>query len=89
MLLPKDCGHCTGLLLPSSDDPGERVCTECSRSTFTPTAAIVEERPQTMKMEHVIFRSLYPDSFKTQGQGKRDRGIPEARFNAAIRKFGR
>ena len=71
--LNRTCPHarCEGLMLPDADDPGHSKCSECCRSTFAPPQAIKEERPQTMKMEHVIFRGLSPDSFKTLGSRKR------------------
>ena len=87
--LNRTCPHarCEGLMLPDTDYPGERKCSECCRTTFTPPQAIVAETPQTMKMEHVIFRGLFPDGYMGQGQSKRDRGIPQAHLNAAIRRF--
>ena len=87
--LNRTCPHarCEGLMLPDSDDPTHRKCSECCRSTFAPAPAILAETPQSMKMEHVIFRGLFPDTYKTQGQGKRDRGIPVASFNAIAARF--
>ena len=80
------CAHCGGLIVPDADDPGHRKCSECCRSTFTPTAAILAEPPQSAKREHSIFKSLYPDGFKVQGQ-RRDAGIPQASINAFTGRF--
>ena len=87
--LNRTCPHarCEGLMLPDADDPGHSKCSECSRSTFAPPQAIVEEKPQTMKMEHVIFRGLFSDGYMGQGQAKHDRGIPQAHLHPAVRKF--
>ena len=35
--VPRDCGHCGGLLLADPSDPGHLRCSECSRSPGHPT----------------------------------------------------
>ena len=43
---PGHCGHCGGLMVLDRDDPGERICTNCGRSTFRPSDEILKEQPR-------------------------------------------
>ena len=67
-------------MLPCIDDPGESVCSECSRSTFRPPQGVADERDNEAHVHG--HRGLTGRSTKA-----RDLGLPTGSVNAVIRRF--
>ena len=65
-------------MLPCIDDPGESVCSECSRSTFRPPQGVADERDNEA---HVHGRWA-----AVTGRG-RDTGPRQGSLNAVVRRF--
>ena len=79
VLLPRDCGHCGGLLLLDADDPGHSKCSECCRSTYRPVDTLALE-PDRERCIHAP-RHLEP---KARG---RDVSVPQGHINPLLRRF--
>ena len=85
-LRPRTCSHCTGgWMMPDAHDPGESVCANCGRSTFTPSAEVLADVGQgklSCSESHIHGRGT-----AVAGRG-RELGIPRGYVNPAIRRFG-
>ena len=64
--------------MPDSHDPGEFVCANCGRSTFTP--------PTTLTFERDREAHLHGRGIVVGGRG-RELGIPVGFINPAIRRL--
>ena len=75
--LPRDCGHCGGLLLADPSDPGHLRCSECSRTPGDPVRAVDPELGTS-----AAFKAL-------SGRVDRPGGgcIPQASLNSFTSRF--
>ena len=82
--LPRDCGHCGGLLLLDADDPGHSKCSECCRSSYRPASEVLADAGQgkpSCSESHIHGRS-----HAVQGKG-REPSIPVGIVHPNIRRF--
>ena len=77
VLLPRDCPHCGGLLLASSDDPGLSKCSECSRTPGAPAGDVAPELASS-----AMFKALTARADRS-GAGC----IPQASLNSFTSRF--
>ena len=84
VLLPRTCEHCSGLLVV--DGYGDRLCSECGRSTFTPSAEVladVAKRRRTPEGQTSYVRGLTGRSSK---RGRHD-AVAQGAVNGIVRRF--